>query len=123
MFSTLHPCSPPSLITLSNKKIAIICAKKCDILHYLPLITQRHAKKIMRLNAIFPCTLIFSYPYSPVVRFVFFRRRVYFLSRRTYFSFAGIYAQDLFIVVYPVISILPYYIHSFCCLVFIIPES
>jgi hypothetical protein len=39
MFSTLNPCFPSSPISLSNKKIAIICAKKRGILHYLPIIT------------------------------------------------------------------------------------
>jgi len=81
MFSTLHPCFPSSLIPLSNKKTCDFCAKKCVILHYLPLITQRHAKKIMRLNAIFyllstQVPLFSSHPFArtllfySVVRFV-----------------------------------------------------
>ena len=81
MFSTLHPCSPSSPIPLSNKKIAMFCAKKCGILHYLPLITQRHGKKTMRLNAIFyllstQAPLFISHPlvhmllFYSVVRFV-----------------------------------------------------
>jgi hypothetical protein len=82
MFSTLNPCFPSSPIPLSNKKIAIICAKKCGILHYLPLITQRHGKKTMRLNAIFyllstQAPLFISHP---LVRMLLFYSVVRFVS-------------------------------------------
>lgn len=104
-FSTLISCFPSSPISLSNKKMRDFCAKKCVILHYLPLITQRHAKKIMRLNAIFlsPChpgSLIHQSPSRRrhVIIFItqiFSRRTFCFLSSSCLFS-------------------LPSYVFSFC---------
>jgi hypothetical protein len=106
MFSTLVPCYPPLPISLSNKKTCKFCAKKCVILHYLPLIIQRHAKKIMRLNAIFsspyyPGSLTYQSPSSRHYVIIFLITQIF--SRRT---FCFLSSSCLF---FP-----PSYVFSFC---------